>query len=146
MGDRGTAPEDEKAQGSPYADAQYRTYKLEDGTFAVSVTAVGVLPTKVMGFATQGAANLWIVNHKATVTVGKARTQDDLKRVDQRIAEARERLDQQRVLILKLLASGHDTTDAEALYRTMRGALEYFESGRRKIEDELFAKNPPRPK
>jgi hypothetical protein len=121
-------------------------YELEDGTFAISVTALGVLPTKVMGFATQDAANQWIVNHKATVKSGKDSTQDDLKRVDQRIAEARERLNQQRELIQKLLAAGHDTTYAEALYRTMRGALEYFEVGRRKIEDELFAKKPFRPR
>jgi hypothetical protein len=113
-------------------------YELEDGTFAVSVTAVGVLPTKVMGFATQDAANQWIVNHKATVNVGKARTQDDLLRVDQRIAEARKSLDLQQGLIQKLLAAGHDTNDAESLYRTMRGALEYFQAERRKIKDELF--------
>jgi hypothetical protein len=42
-------------------------HTLDDGTFGVDVTAAGVLPTKVTGFASQEVANLWVANHKETV-------------------------------------------------------------------------------
>jgi hypothetical protein len=50
----------------PYADAHYRVYRLDDGTFGVDVTAAGVLPAKVTRFATQEDADQWVAHHKAT--------------------------------------------------------------------------------
>jgi hypothetical protein len=58
--------------------------------------------------------------------------------MDQRVAAARERLERQRKLIQKLLGVGHDTNDAEALFRTMRRTLENLEEDRRHIEDEMY--------
>ena len=66
-------------------------------------------------------------------------SKSDLRRVDQRVAEARERLERQREIIYELAARGHDTTSAAALFRTMRRTLEAFEEDRRLIEDEMFA-------
>jgi hypothetical protein len=65
-------------------------------------------------------------------------SKSDLAKTDQRVARARERLERQRELIRALLEGGHDTNDAEALFRTMRRTLEHFEEDRRLIEDELF--------
>lgn len=54
------------------------------------------------------------------------------------MARTRERLERQRKLIRELLAGGHDTREAEALFRTLRRTLEHFEEDRRLIEDEVF--------
>jgi hypothetical protein len=64
---RGSVVIDEEAHGHPYANAQYRVFTLEDRPFGVDVTAAGVLPTKVTGFASQEAADQWVANHKETV-------------------------------------------------------------------------------
>jgi hypothetical protein len=74
-------------------------------------------------------------------------SKSDLDRVDQRIAQARVRLERQRGIIEKLAVGGHGTTDAESLFRVMRRTLENFEKDRRAIEDEMFAARPitPRP-
>jgi hypothetical protein len=66
-------------------------------------------------------------------------SKSDLERVDQRVAQARERLECQREIIQQLAARGRDTMTAEALFRTMRRTLEDFEEDRRAIEDEMFA-------
>jgi len=66
-------------------------------------------------------------------------SQSDLDRVDQRIAQARKRLERQREIIEKLAVGGHDTMDAESLIKVMRRTLENFERDRRVIEDEMFA-------
>ena len=66
-------------------------------------------------------------------------SQSDLTQVIHRISLARERLERQRELILKLVEGGHDTNDAEALFRTMRRTLEDLEEDRRLIEDELYS-------
>ena len=61
----------------------------------------------------------------------------DLTCANQRVAEARERLDLQRDIIRELWTGGRDTNDAEAVFRTLRRTLEIFEQDRRQIEDEL---------
>jgi hypothetical protein len=66
-------------------------------------------------------------------------SKSDLDRVDQRIAQARERLERQREIIEKLAAGRHDTAAAVSLFRVMRRTLENFEKDRRSIEDEMFA-------
>jgi hypothetical protein len=106
-------------------------FELEDGTFAVSGTAVGVLPTKVMGHSRR---------RQPVDCEPQSDGEDRQRQHSGRSVKGRPayRGSPYEPLIQKLLAAGHDTTDAEALYRTMRGALEYFEVGRRKIEDELF--------
>ena len=42
-----------------------------------------------------------------------------------------------------MLKSGHDTIDAEIIFKIMRRTLEIFEYDRRLIEDELFGANLP---
>ena len=61
----------------------------------------------------------------------------DLTNANQRIAEARERLDLQRDRVRTLRAGRHDTNDAEAVFRIMRRTLETLERRRHQIEDEL---------
>jgi len=51
----------------PHADAQYRVYPLDDGTFGIEVTLPEALPTKVTSFSTRAAANQWIEDHKKTI-------------------------------------------------------------------------------
>jgi hypothetical protein len=51
----------------PYADAQYRVYRLDDGTFGIEVSLPDVLPTKITSFPSRRAANQWVENHKKTV-------------------------------------------------------------------------------
>ena len=60
-----------------------------------------------------------------------------LTNANQRVAEARERIERQRDCIQKLRAGRHDTNDAEAVFRIMRRTLETFERRRRQIEDDL---------
>jgi hypothetical protein len=66
-------------------------------------------------------------------------SESDLTMVDQRVAQARERLERQRDIIQKLASGGGDTLTAETLFRAMRRTLESFEEDRRAIEDEMFA-------
>jgi predicted metal-dependent hydrolase len=61
-----TTSNDEKRK-HPYADAEYRVYRLDDGTFGIEVSLPDVLPTKITSFASRAAANQWIENHKKTV-------------------------------------------------------------------------------
>ena len=51
----------------PHADAQYRVYKLDDGTFGIEVSIPDTPPTKVTSFPTRKAANQWVAYHKHTV-------------------------------------------------------------------------------
>ena len=51
----------------PHADAQYRVYRLDDGSFGVEVSLPEALPTKITSFPTRAAANQWIAEHKKTV-------------------------------------------------------------------------------
>jgi predicted nucleic acid-binding Zn-ribbon protein len=62
----------------------------------------------------------------------------DLTNANQRVAQARERLDLQRDRIQKLRTDRHDTNDAEAAFRTMRRTLETYEEDRREIEEEVI--------
>jgi hypothetical protein len=72
----------------------------------------------------------------------------DLTNANQRVAEARERLDLQRDRIQNLRAGRHDTNDAEAVFRILRRTLETLEGRRHQIEDELVraakVRNPVR--
>jgi hypothetical protein len=61
----------------------------------------------------------------------------DLVSLNQRIAEARERLDLQRELIRALWSGRRDTNDAVVVFRALRRTLETFEGRRHQIEDEL---------
>lgn len=61
----------------------------------------------------------------------------DLADANRRVNEARDRLELQRELILKLRTSRHDTNDAEAVFRTLRRTLETFQARQRRIEDKL---------
>ena len=61
-----TSPKHEKRR-YPYADAQYRVYKLDDCTFGIYVTIPDMLPTKVTSFPTRKAAKQWVANHRETV-------------------------------------------------------------------------------
>jgi hypothetical protein len=63
----------------------------------------------------------------------------DLRLADQRLAQARERIERQREIIHELAAARRDTSNAEAVFRTMRRTVESFEADRRTIEDEIFA-------
>jgi hypothetical protein len=71
---RGSVVLDEQTHGHPYANAQYRVFALEDGSFGVDITAVGVLPIKLTGFATQEAVDQWVANHKETVKTQRSPT------------------------------------------------------------------------
>ena len=66
-------------------------------------------------------------------------SKSELTNADQRITRTRDRLERQRELIQKLAEEGQDTNDAEALFKSLRMALETLEDERRQIEDELFA-------
>jgi hypothetical protein len=61
----------------------------------------------------------------------------DLTNANQRVAQARERLDLQQDRIRKLRADRHDTNDAEAVSRIMRRTLKTLERRRHQIEDAL---------
>ena len=63
----------------------------------------------------------------------------DLAMADQRLARARDRLEQQREVIQTLAAGRRDTSSAEAVFKAMRRTIESFEADRRQIEDEMFA-------
>jgi hypothetical protein len=71
---RGSVDLDEETLGHPYANAQYRVYRLDDGKFGVEVTAAGVLPAKISGFATQEAVDQWVASHKETVKTQRSPT------------------------------------------------------------------------
>ena len=60
------APKGEKHR-HPYADADYRVFKLEDGSFGVELTIPDVAPTKITSFPSRTAAKQWVAGHKATV-------------------------------------------------------------------------------
>ena len=62
----------------------------------------------------------------------------DLRLADQRLAQARERIERQREIIQELAAARRDTSHAEAVFKSMRRTLESFEADRRVIEDEVF--------
>lgn len=69
---------------------------------------------------------------------------NDLVRLNRRIADARGRLDLQRERLRALWSDRRDTNDAEAVFRTLRRTLETFEGRRHRIEDELLrAANVP---
>lgn len=51
----------------PYADAQYRVFKLDDVTFGIEVSLPDMLPTKITSFPSRAAANQWVEDHKKTV-------------------------------------------------------------------------------
>lgn len=51
----------------PYADAQYRLFKLDDGQFGIEVSIPDFSPTKVTSFPSRKAAKQWAEDHKATV-------------------------------------------------------------------------------
>ena len=69
---------------------------------------------------------------------------NDLVRLNRRIADARERLDLQRERLRALWSDRRDTNDAEAVFRALRRTVETFEGRRHRIEDELLrAANVP---
>ncbi len=51
----------------PHAEATYRVFTDDDGSFAVEVTIPDTHPTKVSPFATHGDAENWITDHKRRV-------------------------------------------------------------------------------
>jgi leucyl-tRNA synthetase len=61
----------------------------------------------------------------------------DLTTANQRVVEARERLERQRELVQKLRDKGRDTSEAEALLQIMQGTVDNLEEDRRQIEDEV---------
>ncbi|MGH7093864.1 MAG: hypothetical protein ACREFB_10055 [Stellaceae bacterium] len=54
----------------PHAEAIYRVIPLKDGAFGVEVTIPDTHPTRVTSFATEGAAEAWITQHKEQVAAG----------------------------------------------------------------------------
>ena len=63
-------------------------------------------------------------------------TNSDLADANQRVSEARQRLELQRDLIRELWTGGRDTNDAEAVFRTLRRTLETSQALQRKVEEE----------
>jgi hypothetical protein len=61
----------------------------------------------------------------------------DLTDACRRVYKARDRLELQRQLILKLWTRRRDTNAAEAVFRTLRQALETSQERQRRIEDKL---------
>jgi hypothetical protein len=53
----------------PHAEATYRVFPHEDGSFAVEVRIPDSHPTKVSPFATQRDAEDWIADHQRRVEV-----------------------------------------------------------------------------
>jgi hypothetical protein len=51
----------------PHAEANYRIFQDESGSFAVEVTIPDTYPTKVSPFATRDDAEDWIANHRRRV-------------------------------------------------------------------------------
>lgn len=51
----------------PYAEAIYRVVQLSDGAFGVEVKIPDSHPTMVSSFATEAAAEAWIVRNKQRV-------------------------------------------------------------------------------
>jgi hypothetical protein len=61
----------------------------------------------------------------------------DLTEAYRLVHEARDRLELQRQLVLKLRTRRRDTNDAEAVFRTLRRAFETSQARQRRIEDKL---------
>ena len=61
----------------------------------------------------------------------------ELTNANRRVAEAHDRLDIQRQRIRTLRADRHDTSAAEAVFKTMRRTMEAYEEDRLQIEAEL---------
>jgi Fe2+ or Zn2+ uptake regulation protein len=65
------------------------------------------------------------------------REQADLGRADEHIAQAEERINQQRMRIAELARDGHDTTTAEELLRVLDESLATMKAHRAQIVAEL---------
>jgi hypothetical protein len=63
--------------------------------------------------------------------------QRHLQKADQDIAECRDRIKRQRVLINRVAALGKDTELARSILRTLQGTLRVMEDHRRTIRDRL---------
>lgn len=63
-------------------------------------------------------------------------TDNALADANRHVSEARERLELQRELILKMRTNRQDTNDAEVVFRTLRRVLETSQVFRNKVEVE----------
>jgi hypothetical protein len=67
----------------------------------------------------------------------RAQEQRHLQKADQDIAECRDRIKRQRLLVNRVAALGHDTEIARSILRTLQGTLRVMEDHRRIILDRL---------
>jgi hypothetical protein len=67
----------------------------------------------------------------------RAIEQEHLRKADADIAEARQRIERQHVLVARMAGNGHDTAMAKELLQTMRETLVAMEEHRDQIIKEL---------
>ncbi len=51
----------------PHAEAAYRVFGLDDGSYGVEVSIVGSYPTRVSRFETEADAEAWIAEHRRLI-------------------------------------------------------------------------------